>query len=240
VQNSRTTLLLSTYKPQLALMVYKADIEEYYLESHNVNEQGQIMEGKPLLQETLQSIVDVFFDERKNMVNVKGLLPSNLLFFDVLPGGNYKMIWHRPAEIRVMHFAQQLKLPTNKTWVPAMIYKVDRRQLSVYALRSNNRPTEKTKMFRAPFHNVGEQGSVCLGNAKVKKPAVNTYTALQQYWEDLFWLSEFTHFNGSDKPVKTDLNKVWKRLLVSKTKLKWSDLDELVPCENMTLKTILK
>ena len=169
--NNRTTTLMSTYRPELSIVVYKND-RDYYLESHTINEKGQVMEGKPLLQETLQGIIGVFFDERKNMSQLTGILPDNLLYFALLPGGNHKLIWHRPAEVRVMHFAQALHLPTAKVWVPSMLYVAERNHLSVFALKANTRPTEKTKLFRAPFYNVSNEGSVCLGNASVKKPPI--------------------------------------------------------------------
>lgn len=237
--NTRTEILTSTYKPELAIMVYKSKIKEnFYLESHSVNEDGSINAGKPLLQETLQEIVDVFFDERQNMANIKGMLPENLLSFNLLPGGNYKMVWYRPAEIRVMHTAVQLKLPVNKTWVPAMIYLADKKNLNIFALKSNTRPKETTKLFKAPFFNVNNIGTVCLGNAQVKKPKDKTYTSLMQYWEDLFWLSEFSHVNDGDK-TRSKMHSVWLKLLKSKTKLKWSDINELMPYQNKTLKNIL-
>lgn len=242
--NTRVETLNAAYSPEVAIMVYRSKSPitgngEYYLESHNINEQGAIMEGKPLKQDTIQGIVDLFFDERKNSANIKGLLPDNLLSFQLLPGGNYSMVWYRPAEIRVMHHAVQLKLPTNKTWVPALIYDVERTGMDIYALNSNSRPKLTTKLFKAPFFNVNDEGDVCLGNAQVKKPKEKTYSALMQYWEDLFWLSEFSHVNGEEKVKSKSLNKVWKRLLSSKTKLKWSDIDELLPYDNKTLKNIL-
>ena len=236
--NERTTSLSAQYKPAMAITVYKGGDRKFYLESHTINEAGQVMEGKPLLQETIQEMVDVFFDERKNTVAIGGLIPDNLLSFNHMPGGNYMMAWYRPAEIRVMHFAPQLKLPTTKTWVPGTIYMVDRKSLSVFSFKGAGRPKESTKIFKAPYYNVGD-GAVCLGNATVKKPTDKTYTSLMKYWEDLFWLSEFTHLNGDNK-TKSDMGEVWKRLLTSKTKLKWSDIDELLPDGKKTLKSLLK
>jgi PRTRC genetic system protein B len=238
--NGRTQLLRSTYKPQLSIVVYQGDNErEYYLESHTISPEGGVMEGKPLLQETMQGIVDVFFDERKNMVAIKGLMPDNLLSFGLLPGGNYRMMWYRPAEIRVIHFAAQLKLPTNKVWVPPMIYQVNRDSLDVFCFKGAQRPKQESKIYLAPYFNVSDDGDVCLGNARVKMPAEKTYQSLMKYWEDLFWLSEFTHLNGNNK-TKTDMQEVWKKLLASKTKLKWTDINELMPYEKKTLKHILK
>lgn len=238
--NNRTDTLMTSYKPQLALMVYKAESkEDYYLESHDVDAAGQIMQGKPVMQETLQGIVDVFFDETRNMARIGGMIPENMLSFQLMPGGRYKMVWYRPAEIRVMHFTQALKLPSSKTWVPAMVYVANLGSLDVYALKSNARPKENTRLCMAPYFNVSDNGDVCLGSARVKKPKVSTYANLMQYWEDLFWLSEFTHTNGDDEKTKTKLQPLWKRMLTSKTKLRWSDVDELKFYKNVQLKNLL-
>jgi len=243
--NSRTELLTKNFTPIMMLSVYRSKSEvtghgEYYLESHDVNAEGQVLEGKPLLQETIQGIIDVFFDERKNMAQISGMLPENLLNFTFLPGGNYQMIWFRPAEQRVIHFAPQLKIPTDKAWVPAMVYRTDGKQLSVYSIKSNNRPKEDTRLCYAPFFNVSDYGNVCLGSAHVKRPKQKTYTNLMQYWEDLFWLSEFTHVNGNDMKTATKLQPLWKKIIGTKGKQKWSDLNELKFWENKTLKSLLK
>lgn len=237
--SSRTDILMSTYKPELAIIVHKgsADRTDFYLESHVINEHGQLLEGKPLQQDTIQEMVDVFFDERQNQISVGGFMPSNILSFDVAHGGNYKMVWYRTEEERFLHFASQLKISSGKAWVPALVYKVDRRSLTVVAVKTNQRPVLKTKLFRPPFHNVSDLGSVCLGSAKVAKPKHNTYDSLMKYWEDLFWLSEFSHLNGASNPTKSPLENVWKKLIKSK-KTKWSDIDELVPLKNYTLNAL--
>lgn len=220
-----TEILDSNYKPLQSIVVYgTAGVgrnPKYYLETHPVNDQGEVLAGKPLQQEDLNAIVDVFFDDRKEQFNVKGLLPENVLSFEVKPGGKYKMIWYRPAEIRVLHHAAQLKLATAKCWVPATLYVAEGRDLDVYALKTDDRPTEKTKLCIAPYFNVSPSGDVCLGSAKVKVPAQKTYTNLMKYWEDLFWLSEFTHSNGAT--VKSgDVAAIWNKLIASKTKIKWN------------------
>ncbi|MGN6435973.1 MAG: hypothetical protein ACTHMM_05540 [Agriterribacter sp.] len=235
---NRTELIMSEYKPIVALMVYKSNDNSYYLESHDVTTGGQILAGKPLLQETIQGMVDTFFDENKNRQNIGGLMPENLLFFKHLPGGNYKMVWYQPAGEQVLHFAPALKLKTGKAWVPAMIYVADSGDLDVYALKSNSRPKSDTKLFIAPFHNTGDDGAVCLGSAKVEKPKQLTYLNLMKYWESLFWLSEFTHLNGTNK-TKSDMGKVWANLLKNNS-VKWSDINELRAYEKLTLKNLLQ
>jgi len=227
--NDNMELLLKTYKPEVAIVVYGSRTvhNDYYLESHTFNEAGGLMEGKPLMEETLNSMVDVFFDERQNRLRVSGFIPENIVSFELLPGGSCHMTWYRPAEIRVMHFAAALKLNTGKMWVPAMYYVVNRNSLYVFATKKSGRPDMNTVLYRAPFFNVSDNGSVCLGSAQVKKPTIHSYENLMKYWEDLFWLSKFSHLNGATNPTKSDLSDVYKKLLKSKTKLKWSDIDEL-------------
>lgn len=232
--NSRTDALVKTYKPRLAIIAHSTtagSYEEWYLESHVINDKGHVLEGKPLQQETLQGIVDVFFDERQNSAQFGGIIPHNLIKFDIMPGGQYEMIWYRPEEQRQLFFAESLNLPSGKAWVPALLYKVTRRSLSIYALQAINRPSEQTELFRAPFHNVYDDGRVCLGSAQVKKPVEKTYAAATKYWEDLFWLSEFSHLNGATNPAKTNINTLWKRL-INNPDLKWSDMYQLVPIKD--------
>jgi PRTRC genetic system protein B len=218
--------LTAVFKPALAVIVYKSDYESYegnyYLESHNIGPSGEILEGKPLMQETLNDVVDVFFDERKNRTAISGFIPENLLSFDVLPGGFYSMMWFQPSQTKVMHFQESLKIPSGMAVVPALIYKVERKELSVYAIKTNDRPALSTALFRAPFHNVYESGLVCLGTAKIQKPVEKSYVSEMQYWEDLFWKSEFSHLNGSDSPTKSNLNLLWKKLITAK-KRTWDD-----------------
>lgn len=236
--SSFSDILMSTFRPQLAIVVYESSMApNYYLESHDINPDGSLSAGRPLLQETIQDMVDLFFEERQNRSKVTGIIPENLLSFNLLPGGKYKMVWYRPMEERVIHFAAALKIPIAKVWVPAMVYVVER-NLSVFAINGNERPGESTQLFHAPFHNVYDNGEVCLGNAKVKKPINPTYSDLMKYWEDLFWLSEFTHLNGDNK-TKSDMNVVWRKMVKSKRKLSWSDIDELKPYKNHTLKKLI-
>lgn len=223
MSNSITHSILNDFKPQLVITVYKCE-SEYYLESHDIDDLGRIMAGKPLLQETIQGMVDVFFDERKNTAAVSGIIPDNLLNYEALPGGHYKMTWYRPAEKRILHHKSQLKIDTGNAWVPALLYSVNTNSLSIMALKDDKRPKEITKVYRPPFFNVSDYGDVCLGSARVQKPKFRTYENLMKYWEDLFWLSEFTHLNGDTKIKSKDLQKLWRSLVGTRKKFPVSEL----------------
>lgn len=243
--NSLTAALNDTYKPVMAIVVHSTDEKhdfhrKYYLESHTINEQGQILEGKPLQQESIEGMVEVFFADQKDRSLLSGYVPENLLSFSPQNAGKYRMVWYRPAEIRFIHFAPQLKIKSGKAWIPPVIYSVYGSEMWVYALKNNTRPAGTSKPYRAPFHNVGDNGKVCLGNARVKKPTQPTFLNAMKYWEDLFWLSEFSHLNGASNPTKTELGKVWRKMIAKNPKKKWSELDELKPMKKTNLENIIK
>lgn len=243
--NSRTEVLSTSFKPAMSIIVYQAGSENgfgssrFYLESHNINDKGQVMEGKPLMEETLQGMISVLHKEQKDRSLLNGATPENLLYYKPYPAGKYLLVWYRPAEVRFFHFAQQLKLNSGKMWAPPVLYAVDGNSLYVYALKNDKRPDEKTRLMRAPFHNVADDGKVCLGNASVRKPTDRGFASTIKYWEDLFWRSEFAHLNGAGNPTKSPLQDVYKKMLASKEKIKWSDLKELKESKRQ-IKSILQ
>lgn len=241
--NERTSDLSRKFQAKLAIILYESQNdddargkEKYYLESHPIDRFGKILAGQPLKQETIQGMVDVFFDERKSSSLISGLIPENVLKYEVLPGGKYDLVWYRPSESRTMFFAENLNIPSGKCWVPAMVYRVINKELRIYGLSSSWRPDENAILHQAPYHNVSGGGTVCLGNAKVRKPVTNTYSNITKYWEDLFWLSEFTHLNVSENPAKTNINTLWREMI--KTGAIWPIMGELIPTK-LTIKNLL-
>lgn len=229
------------YKPRLCVVVYDGKHNEYghaeyYLEAHHIDEQGRILEGKPLEQETIQGIVDVFFDENQNRQNIKGWFPGELLVFEHKPGGKYFMVWYRPEQQRFLHFAPALKIKSGLAWVPPMLYVTDSRSLKVFAMKSSKRPDAKTKFYHAPFHNVSESGDVCLGSGKVKKHD-SSFTDVIRYWEEYFWNTEFSHLAGHRSPTDSNINSIWKAMIKDST-IKWSGLDELKLIKGLSTKNL--
>lgn len=215
--NQLTASVFGSYKPQLALIVYKEESEgcrtEHYIESHPIDENGRLLEGRPLSVDAIEGMVGAFFDEHKQLSTIRGLIPEYVLFFDSLPGGKYKLIWYRPAQRRVLHFAESLKIDSGEAWVPPMLYVVNGGGLDVFALKEDTRPDHETILYRAPFHNVSENGGVCLGSARVKKPSFQTFDSVIGYWEEMFWNSEFSHLTGSKSPIKGNINTLWPELI---------------------------
>jgi PRTRC genetic system protein B len=75
---------------------------------------------------------------------------------------------------------------------PALVWMAMDHSLSIRAFKENRRPSADTKLCVAPYWNLYETGSVCLGSMR----APNTATvASTPQWEQSFYESEFTHGN---------------------------------------------
>ncbi len=133
--------LQSNYRPFLGIIAYKND-DKYYLESHVINKSGNMLEGKPLTQKTLTAIADCIYDDNQGKIKFGGIIPYNLLLSETYSGGEYKLIWYRPQEQRVLHFVDSLQIESGKAWVPALIYVATRNSLSVFAMEALKRPNE--------------------------------------------------------------------------------------------------
>lgn len=209
--NSINATLKGKFTPTLLIACYEAEGGDvrHYLESHEIGPAGEVMEGKPLKTSTIHGMVDVFSTKYQEEKRIGGAIPPCLLAY-VPDSSGYTLAWHRPAEQRTLWFAKNLHIPSGPAMVPPMLYIAKKSSLSVWALRSNTRPTaEKLKVYDAPFHNVSA-GAVCLGSAKAKADG-STFTGTIQYWEDMFWNSEFSHINGYN-PLQGEhnLNLLWQ------------------------------
>jgi PRTRC genetic system protein B len=215
----------------------RADDGHKYFEAHEIDKAGRMLEGHPLRAETLAGIARIYHEETKPEI-FEGFFPECLLHFEpALHTSGYKMIWWRPACTQHLHFREDLHIPSGVAPVPAMVWSVKAGRLSVFALASDERPAADTKLLNAPFHNVSSSGGVCLGSAKAPRASRN-YQSQMEYWETLFWKSEFTHLNNQ-QTVKGNLNLIWKAL-IEKPGRSWADLKLLLPSSVKSLNALLK
>jgi PRTRC genetic system protein B len=75
---------------------------------------------------------------------------------------------------------------------PALVWLAMDHSLSIRALKENRRPAADTKLCVAPYWNVYDTGSVCLGS--MRAPDASTVASIHK-WEQSFYESEFTHGN---------------------------------------------
>lgn len=228
--NNITKNLFEDLDPKMAIIVYKSEDEVFYLERRDIDKEGAMGVGIPMTEDCLTDIVKGLSATEKDIVH--GPIPSYLLYADCRTGFN-KYVWFRKEEKRKLYFKEDLDIDNGDMFVPGLVYCVCENTLSMYSYKG--RLTEKSKLFRAPFFNVSDS-SVCLGSANVQKPEDMTYENVIQYWEQMFWLSEFTHLLGGN-PVKGNLSIITKHCIESGCRF---PKEELIPCKNITLGGLLE
>jgi PRTRC genetic system protein B len=124
------------------------------------------------------------------------------------------LAWWTPATIRPMFFrtGSELADVSGRCFPhPALLFVVRNGLLYARALPSSQRPNAETKLYAAPYWNIGNDGAVCAGTMRAPKSAgVTTMTA----WEQAFFQSEFTHPGGAGRLTKRRGGTValWKSL----------------------------
>ncbi|MCC8153249.1 MAG: prokaryotic E2 ligase family D protein [Tannerellaceae bacterium] len=213
-------------KPYVALVGYQ-NSDDNYFEIHPIEktEEGYTLGvGSPLTYECISEIASNFSAEFN--ITPHGAIPSTLLYFDNRIGLE-KYVWYNPPCKRRMFFSKSLNIEDGEYCVPGIVYMVNGENLDVYAFKGKK---PSNKLFNAPFFNV-TNGSVCLGNAKVKYPENPSFADYIKYWEDKFWLTEFSHLGSN--PVKGNLVLVTKE---SKERFN----ERVLESANKTLKELIE
>lgn len=211
------------YIPQKAILIYQSIYEKenesrestgIYVESYDIGEKGNPINAHPLtikemlaLSEVLQSAKEL----QTNYFTSRGLLPDNVLHLEATETGS--IIWYTPTQAVNLFFASALGIPGGKAFVPAMIWKADRENLSVFALKDNKKPTIHTKLYHAPFFNVYQNGRVCMGTVDVEVQQERCLEDFMTKWEGYFWNSYFSHLMEGFTPVKGNIVLLWKQLI---------------------------
>lgn len=227
--------ITEVYEPFAAIIAYMTGADDgndigYYLEKRNIRN-GKMGVGKPLSQKMFASIIKKIQATSDQLdLGMYGRVPSNLLFCDVRVDRD-KLVWYHEPEERNVFFKEELNIPNGRMKVPGLVYVVERGVMRLYAFKGK-RPTDK--LYQAPFMNTGSN-SVCLGNAKVKKPEDRTFDNIIAYWEKMYWNSEFSHILGGN-PIKGNLAVLTKELIETG---KPFPTDVLVPLK-LKLSTLLR
>lgn len=70
--------------------------------------------------------------------------------------------------------------------VPPLLWLANKQNLVIFALASDRRPTEKTMLYHAPFFNVYDNGSVCMGTVDVNIKNSASIEEFTEAWEKYF------------------------------------------------------
>ena len=220
------------YQPTSALVFYQSydRTQDTYVEHFDMDKDGNPINAHPLTEreaKTLAKALTLNTKKEKNQefLKPKGVLPTNILHINT--GENASVLWHTPSMKRQLYFTENLEIPNGIAQVPAMLWLAGKRNLKVFALANNRRPTEKTSLFYAPFFNVYENGTVCMGTVDVDIKNSSSLEEFTKKWEDYFFNSYFSHLMNEHNPIKGNCVNLWKSLV---------DKDEIFP-KNVLKKT---
>ena len=199
--------------PTHALIFFESSNRESggaYVEHRRI-ENGAFGAGGPLKVKTLSKIMAVvnqYIKQQDSMVSLHGMIPENLLYSSS-KAESVKLVWYRKPEKRMMYFSKKLEIPNGEVMVPGLVYVANGKTLSVYAFKGTK--------------------------PKRKKPCESTFDNWIEYWEAMFWKSEFVHILGGN-PIKGNLASVTKRCITTGEAF---PINELIKT-NVTLKDLLK
>lgn len=227
------------YYPKSALVFYetKGTNTDSYVEHFDMDRNGNPINAHPLtVKEANVLAKSLQTDEERNkaFLKPKGILPTNILHIN--PSEKGTVLWYTKAQQRQLYFVNGLGIPNGKAQVPSMVWFANKNSLSVFALASDRRPTEKTSLHYAPFFNVYENGNVCMGTVTIDIQNSASVEEFIQAWETYFFNSYFSHLMGNHNPINGNCVNLWKDL---------SSIDKSFPKEvlkpnNKTLKNLLR
>jgi PRTRC genetic system protein B len=208
--------------PTQAIIVYRDSSEYnplYFLEKREIRNQGGkyiLMAPVPLADDVLKDIAKSYVKSNSLNMDFGSLIAPHMLYGLNKPG-KLVVMWYRPAMKRVLNFDTILKIKGSSTVeVPATLYVLINTNLYIYALMTNDRPELKTKLYKAPFFNIYDDGRVCLGTARVGSVREKTFELEAHRYERAFFMAEQNGGGGTQNTCKTPLAALWNGLIKKK------------------------
>ena len=181
------------YHPKSALVFYETAGTEtdMYVEHFDMDSNGTPINAHPLTVKEANVLAKALKTDEENskaFLKPKGILPTNILHINQ-SAENGAVLWYTKSKQRQLYFVDSLGIPNGKAQVPPMLWFANKNSLSVFALASDRRPTEKTLLHYAPFFNVYENGNVCMGTVNIDIQNSASVEEFIQAWESYFFNS---------------------------------------------------
>lgn len=227
------------YHPKSALVFYetKGSNTDVYVEHFDMDKNGSPVNAHPLTVKeagVLAKALNTEKEKNKAFLKSNGILPTTVLHIN--PNGEKgRVIWYTKAQQRQLFFVESLGMPNGKAQVPSMLWIASKNSLGVFALLSDRRPTEKTKLYHAPYFNIYEDGAVCMGTVNIDIQNAASVEEFVQAWEYYFFNSYFSHLLGNHNPIKGNPVSLWKDLVNTDKPFP----KEVLKPNNKTLKNLL-
>lgn len=174
------------------------------------------MSARPVAREDIISLFKDLNDKenikKKRKYTCSGLLDTNVLIAEQTTT-SYNLMWWSMSTIKTLKFSKRAKMPDIRAQVPAMLYVANGKNMQIFHLQENLRPTEKCKVYNCILPNTMHGNDICFGTVERQIPTEATFKQLITLWENYYWNSYFTT-SGLDAATL----KEWKRIATSKTK----------------------
>ena len=197
-----------TLKPVMSLIVYHSESSSY-VEEHAIRElqdnKFTFGPGKPARIKLLGKLLEEIKGIDKSKYEFKNFIPSNVVRFN-LKDQSLNLMWLFKKSVRELTFSETNQIQNKRKIIPNLIFQVKNGELYVYAYKLDR--GLKTKIYYAPFHNIYNDGKVCMGNAKINWN-ISDLEELIIHIEKMFFNSKFTHLNHSN--FKNNINVIWDR-----------------------------
>ena len=162
-----------------------------------------IAPGTPLRREALEASLG-------DLANGAGTARFRFTDESVIASGPGMTCWYTKAQSRHMVFTSNAIARGGLAAQPAMLWLATGKDLFVFALGDDERPTKDTPVFHAPHFNVWKGGRLCIGTAS------RPLSLDPACWVRMFYDSAFTHPNdGNTWQVRSrgGCSALWQRLL---------------------------
>ena len=225
------------YHPKTALVFYQTDErnKDTYVEYFDMDKNGNPINAHPLTEREAKVLAKSLnlTTKKQDFLKPQGILSTHILYLN--PSENGFVIWYTKAGKRQLYFSENLEIPSGKAEVPAMLWLATQRNVKIFALSSNRRPTEKTSLFYSPFFNVYENGNVCMGTVNIDIQNSASVEEFTEKWEEYFFNSYFSHLMNEHNPINGNCVNLWKSLIDTEK----SFPKEVLKSADKTLKSLL-
>lgn len=197
----KTTSPVPMLKASYALVFYQCTSDRHgaiiSATKHSVNENNELGLGTIISPSSIAEEFNAIGNGSKD--SFISLLPPNILIDD-----NKTLMWHTKRRLYPMWFRNSVEnVSYNVEW-PPLLFIVNKSnittggQIRIFALPSDSRPQNTTRIYNAPLMNIGATGSLCLGSAFL--PSRINATTISEC-EAVLFDSQFSHVNHS-KTIK--------------------------------------
>lgn len=212
--NNHTADIFGTmYHPHSTLVIYKTkgSNKNTYVEHFDMDANGNPVNAHPLTVREAQVLGKALNTRQATntaFLQPNGILPTTVLYLDRSDNGY--AIWYTKPQKRQLFFVKSLGIPNGTAHIPTLLWKATKNSLSVFALRGTRRPTEHTPLYYAPFFNIYQSGSICMGTVTTKAHQAQSLEDFIHTWETHFFNSYFSHLLDDYNPIKGNCVSLWK------------------------------